>query len=139
MFIVAVMNRMGTFTTTLRRELNAQKEEKKREKQRRKEEKEKKGPLIIRILQHTKEIGFGLVYSAAYLCIVYCIILFITLYLPTLLNVILASFDAASTITMAAQCSCLFLTGWIFVISFVIVKKITKIYTNGIKNLFHKE
>lgn len=128
---------MGTFKETFKTEMAAQKAEKERQKEAKRKAREAKGPLLPRILTNAKSIGIGGLYSLAYLSFVYCLILFITLYLPSLLAVIVSYFDAASTLIMSVQCACLFLTAWVFVVSFVIVRKVTRVYKKGIKSLFH--
>lgn len=128
---------MGTFKDTFKKEMAAQKAAKEQAKEARRKEREVKGPLIIRIMANAKNIAIGGFYSVAYLLVVYCAVLFVTLYLPSLLNVIVAYFDATTTLIITVECACLFFTAWIFVLSFVIVKKVTQIYKNGIKSLFH--
>lgn len=128
---------MGTFKETFKKEMVAQKAAKEQAKELRRKEREAKGPLIVRIMANAKNIAIGGFYSVAYLLVVYCAVLFVTLYLPSLLNVIVSYFNAASTLIITVECACLFFTAWIFVLSFVIVKKVTQIYTNGIKSLFH--
>lgn len=130
---------MGTFKDTFKKEMAAQKAAKEQAKEARRKEREAKGPLIIRIMTNAKNIAIGGFYSVAYLLVVYCAVLFVTLYLPSLLNVIVAYFDATTTLVITVECACLFFTAWIFVLSFVIVKKVTQIYKNGIKSLFHSD
>ena len=130
---------MGTFKDTFKKEMAAQKAVKEQAKELRRKEREAKGPLIVRIMANAKNIAIGGIYSVAYLLVVYCVVLFVTLYLPSLLNVIVAYFDATTTLIITVECACLFFTAWIFVLSFVIVKKVTQIYTNGIKSLFHSK
>lgn len=129
---------MGTFKDTFKKEMAAQKAAKEQEKAEKKKERENKGSLAVRILANTKNIGISGLYTVAYMLVVYCIVLFITMYLPSLLNVIVSYFDASTSIVLTVECACLFFTAWIFVISFVIIKKITKVYTGGIKALFNK-
>ena len=128
---------MGTFKDTFKKEMVAQKAAKEQAKELRRKEREAKGPLIVRIMANAKNIAIGCFYSIAYLLVIYCTVLFVTLYLPSLLNVIVSYFDATATLVITVECACLFFTAWIFVLSFVIVKKVTQIYTNGIKSLFH--
>ena len=128
---------MGTFKETFKKEMVAQKAAKEQAKELRRKEREAKGPLIVRIMANAKNIAIGGFYSVAYMLVIYCAVLFVTLYLPSLLNVIVSYFNAATTLIITVECACLFFTAWIFVLSFVIVKKVTQIYTNGIKSLFH--
>lgn len=130
---------MGTFKDTFKKEMTAQKAAKEQAKELRRKEREAKGPLIVRIMANAKNIVIGGFYSVAYLLVVYCAVLFVTLYLPSLLNVIVSYFNATTTLIITVECACLFFTAWIFVLSFVIVKKVTQIYTNGIKSLFHSK
>lgn len=128
---------MGTFKDTFKKEMAAQKAAKEQAKELRRKEREAKGSFIVRIIANAKNIVIGGFYSIAYLLVIYCAVLFVTLYLPSLLNVIVAYFDATATLVITVECACLFFTAWIFVLSFVIVKKVTQIYKNGIKSLFH--
>ena len=128
---------MGTFKDTFKKEMAAQKAAKEQAKELRRKEREAKGPLIVRIIANAKNIAIGCFYSIAYLLVIYCAVLFVTLYLPSLLNVIVSYFDATATLVITVECACLFFTAWIFVLSFTIVKKVTQIYKNGIKSLFH--
>ena len=130
---------MGTFKDTFKKEMAAQKAAKEQAKELRRKEREAKGPLIVRIMANAKNIAISGFYSVAYLLVVYCTVLFVTLYLPSLLNVIVSYFNATTTLIITVECACLFFTAWIFVLSFVIVKKVTQIYTNGIKSLFHSK
>lgn len=127
---------MGKFKDTFKSEMEAQKAAKIKAKEERKQMRDAKGPLLFRLMENTKNIGIAGFYSIAYALFVYCIVLFITMYLPSLLGVIVSFFDANTAIILTVECSCLFFTAWIFVLSFVIVKKITKIYLKGTKNLF---
>lgn len=127
---------MGTFKDTFKKEMAAQKAAKEQAKEARRKEREAKGPLVIRIMANMKNITISGLYSVAYLLVVYCAVLFVTLYLPSLLNVIISYFDVTTTLVITVECACLFFTAWIFVLSFVIVKKVTQIYKNGIKSLF---
>lgn len=128
---------MGTFKDTFKKEMVAQKAAKEQAKELRRKEREAKGPLIVRIMANAKNIAIGGFYSVAYMLVIYCAVLFVTLYLPSLLNVIVSYFNGTTTLIITVECACLFFTAWIFVLSFVIVKKVTQIYTNGIKSLFH--
>ena len=128
---------MGTFKDTFKKEMDAQKAAKEQAKELRRKEREAKGPLIVRIMANAKNIAIGGFYSVAYMLVIYCAVLFVTLYLPSLLNVIVSYFNGTTTLIITVECACLFFTAWIFVLSFVIVKKVTQIYTNGIKSLFH--
>lgn len=128
---------MGTFKETFKKEMVAQKAAKEQAKELRRKEREAKGPLIVRIMANAKNIAIGGFYSVAYMLVIYCAVLFVTLYLPSLLNVIVSYFNGTTTLVITVECACLFFTAWIFVLSFVIVKKVTQIYTNGIKSLFH--
>lgn len=130
---------MGTFKDTFKKEMDAQKAAKEQAKELRRKEREAKGPLIVRIIANAKNIAIGCFYSIAYLLVIYCAVLFVTLYLPSLLNVIVSYFDATATLVITVECACLFFTAWIFVLSFTIVKKVTQIYKNGIKSLFHSD
>lgn len=130
---------MGTFKDTFKKEMAAQKAAKEQAKELRRKEREAKGPLIVRIIANAKNIAIGCFYSIAYLLVIYCAVLFVTLYLPSLLNVIVSYFDATATLVITVECACLFFTTWIFVLSFTIVKKVTQIYKNGIKSLFHSD
>ena len=130
---------MGTFKDTFKKEMAAQKAAKEQAKELRRKEREAKGPLIVRIMANAKNIAIGGFYSVAYLLVVYCAVLFVTLYLPSLLNVIVSYFNATTSLIITVECACLFFTAWIFVLSFVIVKKVTQIYTNGIKSLFRSD
>ena len=127
---------MGTFKDTFKAEMEAQKEERRKEKEARKKANEAKGPLIDRIAMHAKNFGIGGVYSVIYLVVVYCIVMFGTLYLPALLNVIIGYFNASTALVIAVDDACLFFTAWMFVISFVIVRSITRMYIRSIKKLF---
>lgn len=130
---------MGTFKETFKREMEAQKAAKLKTKEDRKKEREAKGSLLFRLVSNTRNIGIAGLYSIAYTLFVYCIVLFVTMYLPTLLSVIVSSFNAEASIVLTVECSCLFFTAWIFVLSFVIIKKITKVYTRSIRRLFQVE
>jgi len=127
---------MGTFKDTFKAEMEAQKEERRKAKEARKKANEAKGPLLDRIVLHTRNFGIGGIYSALYLVAVYCVVMFGTLYLPALLNVIIGYFNANTTLIIAVDDACLFFTAWMFVISFVIIRTITRVYTRGIKKLF---
>lgn len=131
------MEIMGTFKNTFNREILAQKEAKAKAKEEKRKAKENREPLAVRIMVNAKSLAIGFVYSFAYVMFTYCIIMFGTLYLPSLLNVIISYFDASSTIVINVECACLFFTAWMFIISFAIIKKVTTIYVNGVKALFH--
>ena len=130
---------MGTFKETFKSEMEAQKAAKLKAKEDRKKEREVKGSLLFRLLSNTRNIGVAGLYSVAYMLFVYCVVLFITMYLPALLGVIVSFFNAETAIILTVECSCLFFTGWIFILSFVIIKQITKVYTRSIRRLFQVE
>ena len=130
---------MGTFKETFKSEMEAQKAAKLKAKEDRKKERDAKGPLIFRLFANAKSIGIAGIYSIAYALFVYCAVLFITMYLPTLLGAIVSFFNAETSIVLTVECSCLFFTAWIFVLSFAIVKQITKVYTRSIRHLFQVE
>lgn len=127
---------MASFKDTFKAEVAAQNEAKRKAKEERKKANAAKGPLWMRVMAQSKNIGIGGLYSILYLAFVYCVIMFGTLYLPTLLNVIIGYFEADTTLVISVNNVCLFFTAWVFVISFVIVRAVTKIYKNGMKKLF---
>ena len=130
---------MGTFKETFKSEMAAQKAAKLKAKEDRNKEREAKGSLLFRLVLNTRNIGIAGFYSIAYALFVYCVVLFITMYLPALLGVIVSFFNAETAIVLTVECSCLFFTAWIFVLSFAIIKKITKVYKLSIKRLFQVE
>lgn len=127
---------MNTFTETFKKEMAAQKAARDKAREDRRKEREAKGPLLLRLLANTKNICIAGTYSVAYALFVYCVVLFITMYLPSLLGVIVSFFDADTAFVLAVECACLFFTGWVFILSFVIIRQVTRIYTKGVRRLF---
>lgn len=127
---------MGTFTETFKTEMAAQKAAKAKAKEERKKEREAKGSLLVRACSNIKAISIAGIYSIVYALFVYCVILSVTMYLPLLLGVIVSFFNTETVFVMAVECSSLFFTAWVFVLSFVIIRKATRCYTKGIKRLF---
>lgn len=130
---------MASFKETFKAEVAAQNEAKRKAKEERKKANEAKGPLWMRVATQSKNICVGGLYSIIYLAVVYCVIMFGTLYLPTLLNVVINYFDANTVLVLSVNNVCLFFTAWMFVISFVVVRAATKIYKKAINKLFRGE
>lgn len=127
---------MGTFTETFRTEMAAQKAAKAKAKEDRRKEREARGSLLVRACSNIRAVSIAGVYSIVYGLFVYCVILSLTMYLPLFLGVIVSFFDAETVFVMSVECASLFFTAWIFVLSFVIVRKATRCYTKGIRRLF---
>lgn len=125
------------FVTTFKNEIAAQNKAKADAKEARRKAREAKGPLLPRLLANSKNIAFGAISSLLYLVIVYLIIMFTTLYLPTMLGVILASFESTA-LAVTVQYALQFFTLWMLIITVAIVWVITKIYVKGMKHLFKK-
>ena len=95
-----------------------------------------------RVLRFLKVWTLRLFYTAFVFVVAYSAILAGTLAIPNMMAVVIASMGFAldSTVEIVlASLSGLFFTGWIFVISFYLVKKVFKIYLNKMKSTLSEE
>lgn len=95
-----------------------------------------------RVLKFLKVWTLRLFYTAFVFVVAYSAILAGTLAIPNMMAIVIASMGFAldSTVEIVlASLSGLFFTGWIFVISFYLVKKVFKIYLNKMKSTLSEE
>lgn len=95
-----------------------------------------------RALRFLKVWTLRLFYTAFVFVVAYSAILAGTLAIPNMMAIVIASMGFAldSTVEIVlASLSGLFFTGWIFAISFYLVKKVFKIYLNKMKSTLSEE
>lgn len=102
----------------------------------RKKAKEAKGPFLIRLGKFLKRWIIRLFHTLFLVCFVYVFVMSCVSIIPAAMGFIVGgmgyTLESAAEILLASL-SGLFFTGWVFVISFVIVRKVFGIYIKNIK------
>jgi uncharacterized membrane protein len=115
------------------------KDERQRQKAEKAKRKEQAGPIGTRILKFFKRWGLRLVYSAIMFLIAYLVILAGTMITPSILSYILGGLGFGGTDTQTGSVFVVslmagfFLTGWIFLISFIILRACWRVYIKNIR------
>ena len=122
--------------------LKEEKNRQKAEKERKRQAKKAQGPFIDRLIAFVKVWFLRLFYTFFMFMGMYLLILCGTLFVPPVMAYILGGLGytmASTTEILLSALSGLFLTAWMFAITFFLGKKIMKLYMNGMKKTMSKE
>lgn len=122
--------------------MSGYKDEIKRRKEEKKRKKETQDPFPVRAKRFVKASFLIAFYTVFFVSFSYVFIMFCTSILPSAISVIVVGLGYKLT-TVAEMflgaCVGLFFTAWVFVISFVVIRKAFSIYINAVKKQLPKK